>query len=102
MKKTRGQQAYEMNEIICAMNNEGAYWDSEWTWYYPDGSDVDECEMYYNDDIDAFDELKQSFKFVYGYYHRDGLYTEDERVVYNAHQYDDEFKIKHIENLYNK
>lgn len=93
---TRGTEAYNLNRIIMAMNNEGAYWDSSWTWFYCDGCDLDEAIEYYGRKKD-FEELCRVFRHIYKYYHKDGLYTDENDIIELAHKYDNIMNLEPIE-----
>ena len=36
-KISNAKQAWKMNQVILAMNNEGAYYGSGWLYVWPDG-----------------------------------------------------------------
>lgn len=98
-KMTRGEQAYEMNEVISSLNDERAYY-SGWLMLWPDGEtleeakeDFDECsDEDWNDFVQLFRDKVEMFGCKYGRsiqeedvdglrvpYIKDPEYEEDER-----------------------
>lgn len=71
------KEAWKMNQVITAMNNEGAYFNSGWLNVWPDESDYSECVQYFSDD-ESFNELKDLYNRVFKRYYKDGLYNPQE------------------------
>ena len=87
-----------MGEVISAMNNEDAYFDSGWLYIWPDEQTEEACLKNFNDK-ESYDDLKAIFKEVYTDYHEDGLYTKKKRIVDFAHEMDKKFKLPPIKNF---
>lgn len=73
-KISNAKQAWKMNQVILAMNNEGAYYGSGWLYVWPDGSDYSECLEYFGDD-ESFKELSSLYYKVFKNHYKDGLYN---------------------------
>lgn len=97
-----GHKAWLLNEIISSMNDETAYYDTEWLYIWPDGESYEECIEDFGDK-QSFKELENTFLSIYQYndaedgedpedaeynFHRDGLYNPTQEAVDLAHQYD--------------
>ena len=97
-----GHKAWLLNEIISSMNDETAYYDTEWLYIWPDGESYEECIEDFGDK-QSFKELENTFLSIYQYndaedgedpedaeynFHRDGLYSPTQEAVDLAHQYD--------------
>ncbi len=90
--------AWKLNEIIASMNHEGAYYDSGWLYIWPDGETQEDCREDFNDK-ESYEELRELFEKVYKRYHKDGLYTSDQRIVDYAHAVDQKLGLEPIQNL---
>ena len=90
--------AWKLNEIIASMNHEGAYYDSGWLYIWPDGETQEDCREDFNDK-ESYEELRELFEKVYKRYHKDGLYTNDQRIVDYAHAVDQKLGLEPIQNL---
>ena len=90
-------EAWMMNKVISAMNNEEAYYGS-WLYIWPDGESREECEYDFSDD-ESFEELKAEFIDTYKEYHEDGLYAADEETEAYAHKWDERLGLKPIDNI---
>jgi len=75
-KISNAKQAWKMNQVISAMNNEDAYYGSGWLYVWPDGSDYSECLEYFGDD-ESFKELRTLYREVFKDYYKDGLYNPE-------------------------
>lgn len=75
-KISNAKQAWKMNQVILAMNNEDAYYGSGWLYVWPDGSDYSECLEYFSDD-ESFKELRTLYRDVFKDYYKDGLYNPE-------------------------
>lgn len=93
----RAQEAWMMNRVIQAMNNEDAYYGS-WLYYWPDGETMEMCAYDFADKED-FDELQEVFIEVYKRYHNDGLFEADDEELAYAHQMDSKLGLAKIENF---
>lgn len=97
-----GHKAWVLNEIISSMNDETAYYDTEWLYIWPDGESYEDCIEDFGD-RPSFKELENLFISIYKYndaeegedpedaeynFHRDGLYNPTQEAVDLAHQYD--------------
>lgn len=97
-----GHKAWLLNEIISSMNDETAYYETEWLYIWPDGESYEECIEDFGDK-QSFKELENTFLSIYQYndaedgedpedaeynFHRDGLYNPTQEAVDLAHQYD--------------
>ena len=97
-----GHKAWLLNEIISSMNDETAYYDTEWLYIWPDGESYEDCIEDFGDK-QSFKELENTFLSIYQYndaedgedpedaeynFHRDGLYNPTQEAVDLAHQYD--------------
>lgn len=95
--KPYGEMAYNLNEIISAMNNEEAYY-GEWLYTWVDGSSLDDAFEYFGDE-DSYNDLLELFKEIYKEYHDDGLYTSSQRIINMAHSWDKKLGLDEIEVL---
>ena len=93
--KPYGEMAYNLNEIISAMNNEEAYY-GEWLYTWVDGSSLDDAFEYFGDE-DSYNDLLELFKEIYKEYHDDGLYTSSQRIINMAHSWDKKLGLDEIE-----
>lgn len=91
-----GVFAWKLNEIISSMNDEGAYYDSEWLYIWPDGETKQEAIEDFSDK-EAYVELEETFESVYRYYHEGGLYTADPEIIELAHKYDEKYGLDPID-----
>ena len=91
------EEAWMMNRVISAMNNEDAYYGS-WLYIWPDGESREECAYDFGDQ-ESFDELQETFLKTYKYYHADGLYDAAPEVVEYAHMIDSKLGLAKIENI---
>lgn len=97
-----GHKAWVLNQIISSMNDETAYYDTEWLYIWPDGESYEDCIEDFGDK-QSFKELENLFISIYKYndaeegedpedaeynFHRDGLYNPTQEAVDLAHQYD--------------
>ena len=97
-----GHKAWLLNEIISSMNDETAYYETEWLYIWPDGESYEDCIEDFGDK-QSFKELENTFLSIYQYndaedgedpedaeynFHRDGLYNPTQEAVDLAHQYD--------------
>lgn len=97
-KLSYGELSWKMGEVISAMNNEDAYFDSGWLYIWPDEQTEEECLENFGDK-ESYDDLKAMFKKVYTEYHEDGLYTKKKRIVDFAHEMDKKFNLPPIKNF---
>ena len=67
-------RAWKMNQVISAMNNEEAYYDSGWLYTWVDGSDFQDAVEYFSDD-ESFKELEDLYLEVFKDYYEDGWYN---------------------------
>lgn len=95
--KPYGEMAYNLNEIISAMNNEEAYY-GEWLYTWVDESTLDDAFEYFGDE-DSYNDLLELFKEIYKEYHDDGLYTNSQRIINMAHSWDKKLGLDEIEVL---
>lgn len=93
-----GEKAWQLNEIIQGMNNEEAYFDTEWLYIWPDGESFEEAKEDFTDEED-YKELEELFIEIYKYYHDDGLYNVTTDVVNRAHEWDAKLGLDPIENI---
>ena len=91
------EEAWMMNRVISAMNNEDAYYGS-WLYIWPDGESREECAYDFGDQ-ESFDELQETFLNTYKHYHADGLYDAAPEVVEYAHMIDSKLGLAKIENI---
>lgn len=85
------KEAFLMGKVIESMNDEEAYYGSNWLYTWPDGDiENEEDAAIYFSDKESFDELKDLFLDVYSdvTYHEGGLYRPDEETVAYAHKID--------------
>lgn len=90
-------KAWELNEIIQSMNNEEAYYGG-WLYIWPDGETKQDCEYDFGDE-ESYSDLEDAFIRNYKEYHDDGLYTKDERIINNAHEWDKKLGLSPVEAL---
>lgn len=111
-----GHKAWVLNQIISSMNDETAYYDTEWLYIWPDGETEKECDEDFGDK-ESFEELEDTFKSIYKYnsadeegvdpeeaeynFHRDGLYNPTKEAVQVAHEYDKKLGLEPIKVLGN-
>ena len=111
-----GHKAWVLYQIISSMNDETAYYDTEWLYIWPDGETEKECDEDFGDK-ESFKELEDTFKSIYKYnsadeegvdpeeaeynFHRDGLYNPTKEAVQVAHEYDKELGLEPIKVLGN-
>ena len=93
--KPWGEMAYNLNEIISAMNNEEAYYGS-WLYTWVDESTLDDAIEYFPDE-ESYNDLLELFKDTYIEYHEDGLYTSSRRIINMAHTWDKKLGLDEIE-----
>lgn len=98
MTMTKGEFAWMLNQVILAMNDETAYYDSGWLYIYEDEMEHDDCVEWF-DDEEHFDELMDVFIRVYKRWHKYGLYEANEDVLEFAHIMDDILNLPKIENI---
>lgn len=91
------EDAWMMNRVIQAMNNEDAYYGS-WLYIWPDGETREMCAYDFCDDEDYAD-LRDTFERTYRRYHNDGLFDAAPEVVEYAHKVDSLLGLAKIENL---
>lgn len=91
------EDAWMMNRVIQAMNNEDAYYGS-WLYIWPDGETREMCAYDFSDDED-YDELRDAFEKTYRRYHADGLFEADTDVLEYAHRTDELLGLAKIDNL---
>lgn len=91
------EEAWMMNRVISAMNNEDAYYGS-WLYLWPDGETREACAYDFGD-TESFEELRDKFIRTYKHYHADGLYDAAPDVVEYAHHMDSQLGLAKIENL---
>lgn len=91
------EEAWMMNRVISAMNNEEAYFGS-WLYTWPDGETREECAYDFGD-TESFEDLQDTFFRTYKHYHADGLYDAAPEVVEYAHSIDRKLGLAKIENL---
>ena len=89
--------AWKLAEVISSMNNEDAYF-GDWLYLWPDGESKEDCKVDFNDK-ESYDELKELFEEVYKYYHKDGLYTDDQDILDYAHAIDKKLGLEPIKNF---
>lgn len=98
------------------MNDETAYYDTEWLYIWPDGETEKECDDDFGDK-ESFEELEDTFESIYKYnsadeegvdpeeaeynFHRDGLYNPTKEAVQVAHEYDKKLGLEPIKVLGN-
>lgn len=89
MEKSYAEKAWELNEIVEAMNDEEAYYGSGWLFIWPDGERREDCDDDFGDK-ESYEELEDLFKEIYAdeEYHEGGLFTNNERIAANAHEWD--------------
>lgn len=111
-----GHKAWVLNQIISSMNDETAYYDTEWLYVWPDGETEKECEDDFGDE-ESFKDLEDTFLSIYQYnsaeeegttpedaeynFHRDGLYNPTKEAVELAHEYDKKLGLEPIQVLGN-
>ena len=111
-----GHKAWVLNQIISSMNDETAYFDTEWLYVWPDGETEKECDDDFGDE-ESFKELEDTFISIYKYnsadeegcdpedaeynFHRDGLYNPTKEAVQVAHEYDKKLGLEPIKVLGN-
>ena len=109
-----GHRAWVLNQIISSMNDETAYYDTEWLYLWPDGETEQECDDDFGDE-ESFKELEDTFLSIYQYnsaeeegcdpedaeynFHRDGLYNPTKEAVQVAHEYDKKLGLEPIKVL---
>ena len=100
MAKSYGQKAWELGQIMIAMNDEDAYYASGWLYIWPDGETREECEDDFNDK-ESYEELEKTFIDIYSDedYHEGGLYTKLPEVIEWAHEWDKKLELEPIEVL---
>lgn len=80
-KMSRGEQAYEMNEVIASLNDERAYY-SDWLSIWPDGSTLEEArddfDDYSDEDWEVFTRLFKTRVEMFGC--EDGRSIQEEDV----------------------
>ena len=91
------EEAWMMNRVISAMNNEEAYY-SSWLYIWPDGETREDCAYDFGD-ADSLSDLEQTFNRIYKHYHADGLYAAEPDVLAYAHQTDSKLGLAKIENI---
>jgi len=92
--------AYKLGEVMWSMNNEEAYYDSGWLYYWGDDIEtVNDAKDYFNTKED-YEELKEVFESIYSdkEYHDDGLFTNRQDIVDYAHQIDKKLGLEPIKN----
>lgn len=87
--RQRVRLAKAMHEIICCMNNEGAY--ESWIYLMPDQPQEDDFEWFAEDD-DNFRELVHKFIRLYNRYIKDGIYILGGNDVYDLNSAIKEFE----------
>lgn len=119
-----GHKAWVLNQIISSMNDETAYYDTEWLYIWPDGETEKECDDDFGDE-ESFKDLEDTFISIYTYnsaveefgegadkdpkcleeceynFHRDGLYNPTKEAVELAHEYDKKLGLEPIKVLGN-
>ncbi len=111
-----GHKAWVLNQIISSMNDETAYYDTEWLYLWPDGETEKECDDDFGDE-ESFKELEDTFISIYKYnsadedgttpeeaeynFHRDGLYNPTKEAIELAHEYDKKLGLEPIKVLGN-
>lgn len=108
-----GKKAWLLNGIISKLNDETAYYDTEWLYTWPDGESYEECLEDFNDEK-SFRELEDLFISIYKYndaeegqdpedadlnFHRDGLYHATQDIIDLAHEYDKQLGLEPIKVL---
>lgn len=88
--------AWRLNEIISSMDNEEAYYGG-WLYIWPDGETKEDCKGDFASKED-YEDLLDAFKRYYKAYHKDGLYTDDKRVLGYAREMDKKLGLEPIEN----
>lgn len=85
-----GDKAWMLNEILRYMNDEGAYYTSGWLYVWPDECSREECNSYFGETQEDYEELEDLFKRIYskGFYHNSGLYNAPKEVIDAAHEWD--------------
>lgn len=98
-----GELAWRMGEVMKAMNDEEAYYNSGWLYSWPDGMSKEDCLIDFAD-RDSYYDLKRVFRHIYSdeEYREGGLYTDDVNVINYAREFDREFGLKPIEILHDK
>lgn len=96
-----GVLAWQLNEIISAMNDEGAYYESGWLYIWPDGATRQDAIDSFSTKED-YEELEDLFKRVYKRYHRSGLYKVSDKVLERAHQWDKKLGLSQITDVNDK
>jgi len=94
-----GELAWKLGEIMMAMNDEDAYYESGWLYLWPDGETKEQCMRDF-DTKEAYEELWELFKDIYSdpEYHNNGLFTSEKRIVDYAHQIDKKLGLPPIKN----
>lgn len=86
-----------MGEVLKNMNNEAAYYDTDFCSCFIDQpTDEDYLDMAQNER--NYKEICEVFKVLYSRYHNSGLYTANPSILLKAHDFDKEFDLKPIEN----
>lgn len=93
--------AYKLGEIMQAMNNEEAYYDSGWLYYWGDDIETAQDAKDYFNTKEDYEELKKVFESIYSdkEYHDDGLFTNRQDIVDYAHQIDKKLGLEPIKNF---
>lgn len=72
----RAKSAWQMGKIIQNMNNEEAYYESGWLYYWVDEADEEDAYYYFGEDEEAYLELRRKYLEVFEEYYEDGWYLE--------------------------
>ena len=95
------ERAWKLGLIMMYMNDEEAYYGSGWLYIWPDGEKWEECVSDFGTK-EAYKELEDSFKRIYGFeeYHENGLYSHrgvPKSVIKDAHYWDQKLGLSPIE-----
>ena len=91
-----GAEAWKLNEILQAFNNEEAYF-GDWLYLWPDGCDKAEAYECFDNEED-YKELENCFIKKFKAYASNGLYTTNARIIENANAWAKKLGIENLKN----
>lgn len=94
------ERAFMLGRLMSYMNNEDAYYYTDWLYIWPDGETFEGCVDDFGDK-ESYDELEKTFIRIYGdeEYHDDGLFSFShiaKSILDVAHMFDNALGLKPI------
>ena len=89
-----GVLAWNLHQLICSLSDERAW--GTWISLFPDGETKEQCMVDFGDK-GSYNELKELAEKLYKRHHKYGLFTDDEKVIELAHQFDKKLGLEPID-----